>query len=105
MVRVSWVRDESEVWRPTTQRDTASAGPGDRQAVPAPLMFAPDGSFDSAILEVAPRDAGDTRWGLIEADGANASFKSQIVTEDQLDEFWESRKGLEGYGMQVKIPN
>lgn len=61
----------------------SAPGGADTTAGPAPITFEPDGSSDSAIIEVSAVDERDPRHVIIELEGLTGTVTSQIcVPED-----------------------
>ena len=61
----------------------SSPGGADTTAGPAPITFEPDGSSDSAVIEVSAVDERDPRHVIIELEGLTGTVTSQIyVPED-----------------------
>jgi len=54
-----------------------------------PVTFYPDGSFESAIIEVAGRDDSELRIGRIDLDGVTGSITLRIMTSVELEEQYE----------------
>ncbi len=50
----------------------------------SPLTFYPDGSCDSAEIELASTDPGDSRVMIIEVDGITGRVTTQVYQEDDL---------------------
>jgi len=50
------------------------------------VMFYPDGSFDSAIIEVGDPQEIDARVGRIDLDGTNGTINLRILTPTEQDE-------------------
>jgi len=53
------------------------------------VNFYPDGSSDSAFIELQSRDTEDTRHALISLDGINGIIETSIMTQTELQEFYE----------------
>jgi len=60
------------------------------QPVMAAITFYPDGSSDSAVIELRGRDAGDARTAVIQLDGVNGLIDTQILTDSQLQDFHQA---------------
>ena len=62
------------------------------------ITFYPDGSFDSAIIEMAGRDESELRIGRIDMDGVSGLITLRIMTSVELEEQYEldaeAREGL-----------
>jgi len=56
------------------------------EAVLQSITFYPDGSSDSALVEIAPRDEDDVMRAVIRLDGINAMLRTLTVTDDELEE-------------------
>ncbi len=61
----------------------SSAGIDDDEAVLEAITFYPDGSADSARVELASRRQSDARRALIELDGLSGRIQSRIVGQDR----------------------
>jgi len=51
------------------------------------ITFAPDGSHDSAVIELVSTDEGDSRTILIELDGVKMIVSRRIMTAEQMEEY------------------
>jgi type II secretory pathway pseudopilin PulG len=51
-----------------------------------PVTFYPDGSYDSAIIELAGREVAELRIGRIELDGVNGTITLRILTPTEQQE-------------------
>jgi len=60
------------------------------------VTFYPDGSFDSAILEVAGRNESELRVGRIDLDGVSGKIELRILTPMELEEQLELDAEAEG---------
>ncbi len=56
------------------------------------LLFAPDGSSDSALVEIAALASDDARRGLVEIDGAAGTVTSRVLTPAALDAYYAERQ-------------
>jgi prepilin-type N-terminal cleavage/methylation domain-containing protein len=61
-----------------------TAGGGDATAGPATITFEPDGSSDSAVIEVSAADERDARHVLIELEGLTGTVTSRILSPEEL---------------------
>jgi prepilin-type N-terminal cleavage/methylation domain-containing protein len=75
-----------------TRMDTA--GGGDANAGPAAITFEPDGSSDSAVIEVSAVDERDTRHVIIELEGLTGTITSRILSPEEL-----AAEGAPGAGL------
>lgn len=55
----------------------------------APLTFHPDGTGDSALLELAPSDESDTRRAVIRLSAQGGIVSVGLVDEEQLQEYYD----------------
>ena len=80
-----------------------SSGMGESEAIDRrPITFYPDGSGDSAIIELASRSAADHRSAVIEIDGINNQIHVHVLAPSELAAFYEVREievtgSLHGY--------
>lgn len=56
------------------------------------LDFYPDGSSDSAFIELQSRDLEDLRGAIIELDGINGIIKTSVMGSTQLQEYYEQKQ-------------
>jgi len=56
-----------------------------------PVTFHPDGSSDSATLELRPADASDLRRAVIELDGLNGLVQTRVMTSTQWAAYQEQQ--------------
>lgn len=56
------------------------------------ITFAPDGSFDSAVIELVSTDEGDTRTVLVELNGAIMQVSRRVMTPEQMEEYRAANK-------------
>jgi len=61
-----------------------TAGGGDATAGPASITFEPDGSSDSAVIEVSAVDERDTRHIVIELEGLTGTVTSRTLSPEEL---------------------
>ena len=74
--------------------DTLLYGSGDDPAmgedsVTQYIDFYPDGSCDSAILQLASADANDTRRTVVKVDGITQQFIAQVMSVDEVAALFE----------------
>lgn len=60
-----------------------------------PVTFYPDGSSDSAVIELSDADGEETRRAVIELSGISGRIRTQILTAEQLQEFYEQMEAIE----------
>jgi len=65
----------------------------DREQAPEAITFYPDGSSDSAVIELAEADDSDVRRAVVELDGVNGIITTRILTSDELREDNEQIEG------------
>ena len=66
--------------------DASTPGGAGRGTGPAAITFEPDGSSDSAIVELSATDTRDTRRAIIELEGLTGTVSSRIWTSVELAE-------------------
>lgn len=66
--------------------DSVMAQSSDGPAMP-PIGFYPDGSGDSATIELSPRNGDDTRTFIIDFDGLNGTTMQRILLPSELEEY------------------
>jgi len=66
--------------------DASTPGSAGRSTGPAPITFEPDGSSDSAVVELSATDPRDTRRAVIELEGLTGTVSSRIWTSVELAE-------------------
>jgi len=59
-------------------------GGGDIGAGPAPITFEPDGSSDSAVIEVSAVDERDARHAVIELEGLTGTVTSTVFVPEEV---------------------
>jgi len=62
----------------------AAPGGAGADAGPAPITFEPDGSSDSAVIEVSAADERDGRHAIIELEGLTGTVTSRILSPEEL---------------------
>lgn len=65
----------------------------DREQSPEAITFYPDGSSDSAVIELAAGDESDARRAVVELDGINGTITTRILTSDEFPEDGEQVEG------------
>jgi type II secretory pathway pseudopilin PulG len=69
--------------------DAGTPGGGTQQSRSAPALaaitFEPDGSGDSAVIELSATDGRDTRRAIIEIQGLTGTISSRILTTGELE--------------------
>ena len=73
---------------PSAYRDLAIRGDdtSEDEQTPKSLLFYPDGSSDSALVELAPVDESDELRATVRLDGVNGITQVWIITETELEE-------------------
>lgn len=66
--------------------DASSPGGAGGSTGPAAITFEPDGSSDSAVIELSAADLRDTRRAFIELEGLTGTVASRIYTAAELEE-------------------
>ena len=64
--------------------DASTPGGAGRSTGPAAITFEPDGSSDSAVVELSATDTRDTRRAIIELEGLTGTVTSRILTAVEL---------------------
>lgn len=89
------VRDESDTYRPATQvnveTNVSQETRGSQAATPWPITFFPNGSCDSALIELRSTDLTDPRRAIVEVDGINGLFTSRTLTSAEVEAFYADR--------------
>jgi type II secretory pathway pseudopilin PulG len=69
---------------PSTQRPADWGGQegNDKGAGPAAITFEPDGSSDSAVIELTVTGANDSRHAVLQLDGLTGRIETTLVAED-----------------------
>ncbi len=80
VIRSELTGDGAEAWR------TVPAAGGTDGPELAAITFRPDGSSDSAEVELAPLDEEDTRTAVVSLDGLNARVSTRILTSIEREE-------------------
>jgi len=62
-----------------------TASGGDSGAGPAAITFEPDGSSDSAVIEISAMDERDVRHVIIELEGLTGTVTSRILSPEELE--------------------
>ena len=78
----------SELTGPSAYQTLSREGPAAANQAAAPmdaLTFYPDGSSDSALVELTPLDETDTRRAVVELDGLSGRISTTIVQIDELE--------------------
>jgi len=70
---------------PAPTGDSPSNGSGDVEPVEPSITFEPDGTCDSAIIELASLRPGDERRAMVEIDGQTGVVTSRITSSESLE--------------------
>jgi prepilin-type N-terminal cleavage/methylation domain-containing protein len=73
----------SGIWVPAN----SSQGGGPSQKALSPITFYPDGSSDSAVIELVGREAGESRTAVIVVDGVNGTVIANMLGESELADY------------------
>ncbi len=63
-----------------------------------PVTFYPDGSSDSAIIELAAMDEDDNQRAVVTLDGVSGIVTGRFVTEDELEELFSEEETISQAG-------
>ena len=82
-----WIKVSAcRITAPTLATVLGTGATGQGPAMP-PILFYPDGSSDSATLEIVSRDAGDARTVVIDVDGVNSTITRRMLLPSELEEY------------------
>lgn len=92
LVRISRCqRTHDSAYQSLTYRNVEELESEDGQVLQS-LTFYPDGSCDSALLELVGREGSEQRTAIIEMDGTNGMISMRIMTPSELEEFYEEAR-------------
>ena len=60
------------------------------------VIFYPDGSCDSAVIELATIDEDDIRHAVVELDGLNGTVTTRVLTPTEMQQWQDSNMPLSG---------
>jgi hypothetical protein len=88
LVRVEQCRLTGDsAYRPLLLGERRSTASDSESAAFEPIYFYPDGSSDSALIDLRSTEEEDYRVAVVEIDGLNAMFSTRVLTTTEKDEF------------------
>jgi len=88
-VRLCQRRGPSATWLTAAKESDKLSGPDG--GVIEPIMFFPDGSCDSASIEIIDANDDQTRVGRLDIDGSTGAMELQVFTPTEYQEFQQNQ--------------